>query len=207
GRLTALEQVALASAPSISAGWLANAQAAAGTATVWQWLEITVWFLVLGNLISNAFQLICSHLLLPGLRNRLHWDRTAVKELIHFGKWIFLSTAFTFLAFYSDRLIVGKIPNGTYYLGIYGLALNLVGIATGLMGSLSTQLVFPVYSRLHQAGRDLRTAFRHVHSLAAAFAALLVTGLLSTGPTAVRCLYDARYFDVTWIVQYLAVGA
>jgi O-antigen/teichoic acid export membrane protein len=207
GRLAALQEITLAFSPLTTAGWLGAQQTLCGTAAVWRWLENAVWFLVVGSLVSSAFQLTCSHLLVAGLRNRLCWDRTAVKDLLNFGKWIFLSTAFTFLAFYSDRLIVGAIPKGEYFLGIYGLALNLVGIATGVMSSLAGQLVFPVYSRLHHAGRDIRTAFRHVHSLSAAFAALLVTGLLSTGPTAVRCLYDDRYIEAAWVIQYLAVGA
>jgi O-antigen/teichoic acid export membrane protein len=170
------------------------------------WVEKSVWALVAGLLASSVFQLAVSHVLLPGFRNRLRWDREAIREQFHFGKWIFLGTIFTFLGFQSDRFIVPKVGDFAD-LGVYGVAGGLVNIGTGLMSAFAGQLVFPVYSQLQQRGRDIRAAFVRVHTSAAAFAALLVTGLLSTGPTGVRAIYPATFVDAGWMVQFLAVGA
>ena len=76
---------------------------------IWIWFYPTVWALVIGGVISCSIEMVLSHLLLPGYRNRPRWEPRAVHELLHFGKWIFLSSLFTFLAGQADRLIVGKV--------------------------------------------------------------------------------------------------
>jgi hypothetical protein len=56
-----------------------------------------------------------------GTINRLRWHKPSATMLINFGKWIFVSTALTFFAGQSDRLIFAKlIPIDM--LGIYGMA-------------------------------------------------------------------------------------
>src|SRR5262249_39974589 len=106
----------------------------------------------------------------------------------------------------SDRLLVPKLID-FQTLGVYGIAVSLVTLATGLMSTFASQLVFPFYSRLQQADRDISDEFRRVHSRAAAFAAILVTGLLCCGPTAVRLLYPRDFHEAEWMVVFLTVGA
>ena len=60
-------------------------------------------------------------ILLPGTRNRFHWDRSSADEMMSFGRWIFVSTLLTFLAMQADRLIFGKLITLTD-LGVYGVA-------------------------------------------------------------------------------------
>jgi O-antigen/teichoic acid export membrane protein len=162
--------------------------------------------MIAGPTAGALIQLIASYFILPGYRNRFRWDRTALHELVHFGKWIFLGTIFTFLGSQSDRLIVGRLT-GQEQLGVYYYAVNLAAIATTLMSTLGVQMVFPVYSRLLQAGRDIFREFGRVHSTVAGFAALLACGLWVTGPAAVRFLYPPDFFEAAWIIQFLAVGA
>jgi O-antigen/teichoic acid export membrane protein len=167
---------------------------------------LNVWGFVAGSLVTSLVFLGLSHVVLPGPRNRLHWNRVAVRELLTFGKWIFVSTIITFLAFQADRLIVPKL-SGFAVMGIYGRALSLTVIATGLMSTFATQLVFPLYSRLQHEGKDIRSKFIEVHTRAAAFAALLVAGMLSAGPAAVGTLYGDAYKEAGWMLRLLAVGA
>jgi O-antigen/teichoic acid export membrane protein len=166
----------------------------------------TVWALVAGSLTAGVVNTVVSHFMLRGYRNRFRWDRSAVGELLHFGKWIFFSTMITFLAFQADRLIVPKV-SGFELMGVYGRALSLAVIATSLMSAFCVQLVFPIYSRMHQEGRDIRVSFGKVQARAAGFAALLVSGMLAAGPAAVHCLYGPLYHEAGWMVQFLAVGA
>lgn len=168
------------------------------------YIEKSVWALVAGAWVSNILTMAISHFLLKDIRNRLRWDPQAVRELLHFGKWIFVSTLFTFLAGQSDRLIVGKISFDK--LGIYYFALMLANIPPLLMFAFKDQLVFPLYNRFHESGRDLREAFSRMHPAMIGFGAMLVSGLIATGPTAVKCLYDHRYQEAGWMLQFLAVG-
>lgn len=168
-------------------------------------VQPTVWALVMGSIFSALLQMGISHRLIRGYRNRFDWEPGAVHELLHFGKWIFINTLCTFFAAQTDRLIVGKID--LTLLGVYHFAAMLASMPGTLMLTLSWQLVFPLYSRLHQAGEDLRAVFGRVHPAAAGIGALMVTGLIGAGPTLVRCLYDARYQEAGWILPIIAIGA
>jgi O-antigen/teichoic acid export membrane protein len=174
-------------------------------AWVW-WIEPDVWALVAGSLTASVINMTVSHFLVPGVRVRFRWERAALHELLHFGKWIFVSTIITFLAFQADRLIVPKV-SGLDVMGVYGRALGLAVIATGLMSTFCCELVFPIYSRMHQGGRDIRTTFSRVQMRAGGFGAMLVTGMLACGPAAVHCMFGDQFADAGWMLQFVAVGA
>ena len=147
--------------------------------------------LAVGTVCSSVFETVVSYLILPGFHHRLCLEKRARSQLLHFGSWVFVSTACTFLAAQADRLVVGRISLDV--LGVYHVAAQIAAIPTMLMVVLGSQLVFPLYSL--DAGQDLRTVFMRVHPLFTGFAALLATGLASAGPTLVRCLYHNRYED------------
>jgi O-antigen/teichoic acid export membrane protein len=170
----------------------------------WVCFYPTVWALVLSNLFSASVHLTASHFLIRGYRNRCRWEPAAFKELMHFGKWVFVSTLFTFLANQADKLLVGL--GSLALLGVYNFAAQLAAIPGQLMATLSWQLVFPLYSRRIHAGEDVRGAVAAVHPLAAGVAAFLTAGLLGAGPRLVAFLYDSRYQEAGWMLQLLAVA-
>ena len=83
------------------------------------WMR-SVWALVLGSVMGVALQVLLTTLFLPGTPNRLRLEEPAFRELVHFGKWIFLSTICGFLLSQGDKLILGKhLPLDQF--GIYGI--------------------------------------------------------------------------------------
>jgi O-antigen/teichoic acid export membrane protein len=172
----------------------------------WAWIVPTIWALVAGGLAGNLVWLVLSHTALPGLRNRLRWDRSALALLVRFGRWIFFSTMLTFLVTQSDRLVFGKlIPLAL--LGVYGVGAALASMPAEGLGHLSSNVLFPVFSRMHNADRDLRDAFRRVRLPILVLAGWMVAGLAAGGSVIVRILYDARYAEAGWVVQLLALGS
>jgi O-antigen/teichoic acid export membrane protein len=170
----------------------------------WVCFQPTVWALVMSNLFSATVHLTASHFLIRGYRNRFRWEPVAFKELMHFGKWVFVSTLCTFLANQADKLLVGL--GSLALLGVYNFAAQLAAIPGQLMATLAWQLVFPLYSRRIRAGEDVRGAVASVHPLAGGVAAFLTAGLLGAGPSLVAFLYDSRYQEAGWMLQLLAVA-
>ena len=100
--------------------------------------------LVLGGVIQAAAKLALCHFGLPGTANRFRWEKAAAQELIHFGKWIFLSTAFWFLTSQGDRAILGKfVP--LEVLGIYNIGYFLASFPMLLGHAVNQRLMIPVY--------------------------------------------------------------
>jgi O-antigen/teichoic acid export membrane protein len=177
-----------------------------GVTILLAWAFHSVWALVVGNLLSAVVEMAGSHFLVPDIRNRLHWDRTAAVDLLHFGKWVFLGTAFTFIGGQGDRLVIGKL-SGLVLLGVYQVGASLTAIPSALLGSLASQVVFPAYARVLHGGRTVAEAYARVHPVFGGFAAYAVSGLVASGPTFIRIAYDPRYYEAGWIVQLLALGA
>ena len=64
----------------------------------------TVWALVLGGVVTAAATLIGSFLFIPGMRHRLILDPESARQLLSFGRWVFLSSIVYFFAMNFDRL-------------------------------------------------------------------------------------------------------
>src|ERR1017187_2151361 len=56
----------------------------------------SIWALTAAGLVGNLVRLVMGHVMLPGISNHFHWDRQKAVSLLHFGRWIFVSTLLTF---------------------------------------------------------------------------------------------------------------
>jgi O-antigen/teichoic acid export membrane protein len=182
-------------------------QAAALVAMIaYAWYSRSVWALVCGALTLNFVNMVLSHSILPGRRNRFGWDKSCARELFTFGRWIFLSTALSFLAAQSDRLIFGKLIT-LRELGIYNIAIMMASLpATGL-ARLSNSVIFPVFSQLFQRGENVDRAFRDVRKPLMLVGGFLVSALIAGGPVLIELLYDERFHEAGWMLQLLGVGS
>ena len=172
----------------------------------WAWLAPNLWALVVGMLVSALYKLIASHRVLAGTRNRFVWDATAARAILTFGKWIFLSSAVTFFAEQSDRLILGKVVP-LEILGVYGIALAYAEVPRQITLALAGNVLFPAFSSLREFSRPAlsekisRKRVRVLYVLA--FAVVLFAAF---GDFLVRVLYDARYWQAAWMLPLLALG-
>ena len=166
----------------------------------------TVWALIGGRLIADVFFAVVSHRIIPGYRNRFHWDRKYALELVHFGKWIFLSTVLTFLAQQSDKLIFGKIVT-LETLGVYWVAFNLAVLPTTGILKIGSQVAFPAYSEKVRSGESLQETFWRMRKPLVAMGGVILGVYLVSGRDVVAFLYDPRYSGAGWMLQLLALGA
>lgn len=171
----------------------------------WALISPSVMALVAGSLTTAFSRSLLTHIYLPGEKNRLRWDKTAVVELVRFGRWIFLGTILTFVASQSDRLIFGKLV-GLDELGVYFIGLNIAMLPVEALGKLTTQIIFPVYSRVRERDGDFHQIFESTRSSLLIAAGWAFAGLIAGGPTAIDLLYDPDYVAAGWQVQLLAIG-
>lgn len=158
-----------------------------------------------GSLACSFLEMALSYTFIPGQRNRFHWDPTAARELLHFGGWIFISTACTFLAANLDRLYVSKLSRET--LADYHIASQLARLPTLLIAALGHQLVFPMYSRLLRQGTTLEESLPAIHVAMTGFAGWLIAGAFAACPTLIHLLYPPKYAAAADYIGWLAVGA
>lgn len=172
----------------------------------WALVDRSIWALVAGGIAGPIARLVMSHTILPGVANKLRFDRSAFELMMGFGRWIFFSTVLTFLVGQSDRLIFGKlIPIGT--LGIYGVASLIAAMPAQAIGRVAHGVFFPIYSRVHNSGERLGAVFARARRPLLIAAGWMIAGLIGGGQAAVNLLYDRRYQEAGWIVEVLALGS
>jgi len=192
GRVTALDlcaQVIGIVAMVVLAGWYAS-----------------VWALVAGSVVGAVAKPLIMGRFLPGRRNRLRWEPAAGRALIHFGKWIFLSTACGFVISQGDKAILGAYLT-LEALGVYNIGFFLASFPIMLGGAVSGRIMIPIYRDRHPADsaenaarlRRLRVIFT-----GGIIALLAVMALL--GQPIVDLLYDARYHGAGAILVMVALA-
>ena len=172
----------------------------------WAYFHRSIWALVAGNLIASIVKMTLSHRLELLTRNWFSWDKNALKELISFGRWIFISTAMTFLASQADRVILGKLFT-LEMLGIYTIAFTLADVPRQVVSQLSAKVMYPLISKnTHLERSELRTKILQKRWLLLVGLAVLVAVLAGFGDLLILLLYDRRYQQAAWMLPILAVG-
>lgn len=160
----------------------------------------SVWALVISGLIGALMQVVVYTFFLPGARNRLRWEGPAAGELIHFGKWIFLSTICGFFLGQGDRLILGKFLALDAF-GIYNIGFFLASFPLMLGHMVTGRVLIPIYrDRPPQASRENYLKLRRMRFLATSglMALMMTVGFL--GVWLVDLMYDDRYLAAGGIV-------
>lgn len=184
---------------------LACQTVAAGVMVGWCAFDRSVWALVAGGLANAACKTLLSHVAFPGPRARLAWSRDDAAAILHFGRWILVSTLLTFLATQADRLIFGRLLS-LEMLGIYSIALLMASVPRDVLARLSFAIIFPLYSRVLREQRALRPVWAASRRWGLLGLGLALGGLFACGPALAELLYDDRYRPVGWMLRFLALG-
>jgi O-antigen/teichoic acid export membrane protein len=158
-----------------------------------------------GSILAAVLEVALSYTLPGATRPRFRWDAEARGALLHFGGWIFLSTACTFLASQADRLVVGKLSLET--LGVYHVAATIAALPAALVTALGMQVAFPRVSEAVRRDGEPGAAFRRAHRGLVVFAGLLATGAVCVGPLVIALVYDQRYAAASGFLQLLGLYA
>lgn len=172
---------------------------------VWAWLSPSVWALVAGTVTGVLVRTVLSHYYLRGVRNRFRWEKSALTELVRFGRWMFLSTLITFIALHSDRLIFGKLVT-LEELGVYSVAVVWGLLPSAFVGQLIGRITFPLLARAHQSGAPLGPAFREARLPVVMLSGYLSACMIGGAPALIELLYPATVVDAGWIIQLLTIG-
>ena len=168
------------------------------------WYFQSVWTLVIAGLVQSSFRTLVSYAL-PGRNNRLCWDKTSVRKIYHFGRWILLSTALSVADASVDKLVFGKLVSLSM-LGVYNIGAMMAGLAGRIVARLSTALFFPVLSRVHEESGGIAPEYNRIRKPVVIISAWTSAVLIASGQPLMHTLYDESYAAAGWIVQLLAGG-
>ncbi len=184
-----------------------SAGAGLAVTVVGAWMVPSVWSLVVGNLVGAAARTAASYIWMDGAGNRFQWDRGSLAELVIFGRWIFVSSALTFLVGEGTRLLIGKMLD-VRMLAFLALAMAINQMPRQFFQQIGGRILFSAYSEIV---RDRPDRLNHVLlksrlvQIIPYWTICLVLALF--GEQLIEILYDPRYRDAGWMLEYLAAGS
>ena len=171
----------------------------------WAIFDRSIWVLVSGGLASSFARMVLSHTIVPGVANRLQWDKKAAHELVHYGKWIFLSSILGFLVSSGDRLLLAGLVSATV-LGLYSIAALIPVSIDVILNKVMADVSFPAFSEIvRQRRHDLKQTYYRFFGIIAPASYFLSGFLLTSGKSIVHILYDARYLQAGWMLEIQSV--
>lgn len=190
GRITSMELVSQTAGLLCMIGWVL--------------VDRSIWALVAGTLCASIVRTIMSHAWLSGARNSWRWDKRAAREILHFGKWILVSSVLGFLVNSGDRLLLGGLVNSTV-LGFYAIASLFVSSAEGVLSKIMADVALPAFSEVARTRVwDLKKNYYKFITVIASVSYFSSGFLMTFGQSLIRLLYDPRYEDAGWMFQILA---
>ncbi len=173
---------------------------------IWALISPSVWALAAGTLAAAFAKMVTSHVLLPGPRDRLGWDKSAALELFNFGKWILFSTILAYLSGRGDVFLVGRFLTSAE-LGVFAIAISLARLASEILNKVSGGVLFPAFAQVHrEKPARLHKALARSRLAIMGVALVIFAPLAVFGGDFVDLVYDPRYADAGWMLQIMACG-
>jgi O-antigen/teichoic acid export membrane protein len=120
--------------------------------------SLGVWALVIGTLTGPTIYAVISYILAPH-RPRLSFDHNAAQPLIHYGRWIFLTSLVAISGGAALRVVISR-QLGVAELGLYFLAAKLAFLPNEVASGVIGEVAFPLYARLQTNIRQAANLFR-----------------------------------------------
>jgi len=164
----------------------------------------SVYALAIGVVLSSAYKAGGSFVVTP-YRPRVAFHREYAREILHFGKYIFVNTLISFLAMNADILLIGKVLH-MENLGYYTLGRNIGTLIWLVCFQIFVQSYLPAVSSVNQdPPRVVRMYERFsVMILALTVPASMILALFSHDIIAL--LYDPRYQDACISMFWFSVS-
>lgn len=113
--------------------------------------------LVWGLIVSAAVEVILSFVMISP-RPRFIFEKRYVTDVVHSGKWVTMSTIFSYLYQNVDDMVIGKILNISQ-LGLYQMAYRIAMLPITEVADVIARVTFPVYAKISGDVDRLKKAF------------------------------------------------
>lgn len=167
------------------------------------WIR-SAWAMVAGSIVGAVMQLALMCCYLDGGLNRICFDRVYAKELLRFGRWVFIASMAGFAISQGDRLLLG-LHVTLADLGVYNIGWFLGSVPLALTGALSGRVLLPLYKMLGADPTAKTKAFRTRCALSLALVGAAVLAAYAA-PYFVNALYKPIYKQAGVLAMLIAIA-
>lgn len=171
-------------------------------AIIFTFLNFGIWALVFAY-ISKMLVYMTMVWLKAGWQPKFEFDKELAKEMLHFGKFVLLSSIVWFLKMNLDNLLVGKYLGATM-LGFYAVAFNIANFGADYFGAQIYRVTYPAYSKLEGNLENMQSAFLKIFKYISLFAIPLGLGIFLLGGDFLNFVYGQKWTGAVGVLKVLA---
>ncbi len=169
-------------------------------------IEASVWSLLWGMIIGGCFRMVMSHVIFPGPRMALTWDREIAAEFWEFGKWIIGASLMTFVTGNADRIFLGAVLDKEHF-GFYVIAIIWAQAGVMVTHRITTQIGLPLFSDVsRERPHDILRVYQRFTRLIGILAVAGFTALFLGGAALIHLLYPDDYTQSASFMPFLALA-
>lgn len=173
---------------------------------IFAYIYVSVWALVIGSVVTMALKVIGQNILMPGIRNKVFFEKAAFWDMFNYGKYIFLSTAVTFVTLQGDKAILSGYVS-LAELGVYNIAYLLGALPFLLCTAINKKVLFPLYrlKPVHESLENRRNVLKLRRLIVAGSLAICVL-LGFSGLWLIDVMYTPEYALAGPVVVLLSLS-
>ena len=163
-----------------------------------------IWALVFGNLITTTIG-TCLSYIFHSYRPSLRFDRTALTQTLHFGKFAILFAVASYVSNVADNIMVGRLL-GFAALGNYSLAFNIASAPIIVVIFSVTAVLLPAYAEINlENPKLLEPAFTKAFNLTLIIMLAIALPPFFFADEIVQLLFGARWTTAASLLRVLAL--
>ncbi|KMS56391.1 teichoic acid transporter [Novosphingobium barchaimii LL02] len=164
------------------------------------------WAIIFAGLVGATIKAVLSYALFPGSLRRFAFDRHEVGELWRFGRTIASANTIQVLLSNVDKIVLSRIFPLSLF-GLYSLAANLSGVASGFTSLYPSRILLPAFARAYREDPgSMAHAYYESRRTMTLLYMVAMGGFISMAPAVVNLLYDPRYQAAATYLQLLALA-
>jgi O-antigen/teichoic acid export membrane protein len=164
------------------------------------------WAIILAGLLGASIKSLLSYTLFPGAGRRFVLDRQEAGEMWRFGRTIASANTIQVLLSNVDKIVLSRIFPLSLF-GLYSLAANLSGVASGFTTLYPHRILLPAFARAHREDPgSMAHAYYHTRRTLTLLYMIAMGGFISMAPAVINLLYDPRYQAAATYLQLLTLA-
>jgi lipopolysaccharide exporter len=161
------------------------------------------WAMVIGFVCQGFLRMVMSYAFCPFLP-RLSYHRESISQLCRFGRGMWGSPFFAYIAYNIDILVGGKVL-GPELVGLYGFAMGLAYIPRELFARIINPVLMPAFAERQDNPEQLQKINQLVGSMLLIFMPLTVVSFLFSEQI-VTIIYGSTFKPVALIFAIFIVN-
>lgn len=165
------------------------------------------WGIIYGILLSRVLVTALSYRFYPEFRPRLHFDRSAARDILKFTKFTMPSSLLTIVMTQFDKVVFLRLFD-LRLLGVYGLAGNIAAPIESLILKISNQVLYPRCAHNFRTDRETFPLKYYTENVRLFISILIVPAAICGGARLlIAVLYDPRYAQAADVLQAFMLRA